>query len=382
MFDYIVVGAGIAGAGLADALSAHGRVAMIEAEESPGRHATSRSAALFAASYGSPVFRALTRASASFFEQPPVGFCDHPLLTDRGSLYIAREDQLPALHATYATLRATDDHVRLIDPDEAIALLPLLSRSYLAGAILDGSARDIEVDALLQGFLRSGKRRGVELFTATRIASPIRRKGNWHVSVADTEICAPILINAAGAWADEVATACGAQALGMKALRRTAALVDPPREVSVGSWPMLIDIDEQFYAKPDAGKILISPADEEPSPACDAYADDLSVAIGIDRVQAALEIEVTRVTHSWAGLRTFAPDRDPVIGFDPDVEGFFWCAGQGGYGIQSAPAVSAAAAALARGEPIPAAIKAQGVEANAISPARFGRKTGAAAHGG
>jgi D-arginine dehydrogenase len=178
-------------------------------------------------------------------------------------------------------------------------------------------------------------------------------------------------VNAAGAWADEFAVACGAAPLGLRAMRRTAALIDAPEGLTVDGWPAVFDVDEQFYFKPDAARLLISPAEEEPHPPGDAYADDLMVAIAIERIEAALDLAVRRVGHSWAGLRTFAPDRNPVIGFDSRVPALFWCAGQGGYGIQSAPAYSQLAAALARGESVPAPIAAEGVTAAAVSPSRF-----------
>jgi D-arginine dehydrogenase len=184
---------------------------------------------------------------------------------------------------------------------------------------------------------------------------------------------APVLINAAGAWADEVATACGARALGLQPLRRTALLIDPPAGVDIRDWPAVIDADEQFYFKPDAGKLLLSPADETPNPAADVHPDDLDVAIAVDRVQAALDIDVRRVSHSWAGLRTFSPDRVPVVGFDPEVAGFFWCAGQGGYGIQTSPAMARTAAALVKQESLPADIAAQGLAAEDLSPQRFSK---------
>jgi D-arginine dehydrogenase len=198
-----------------------------------------------------------------------------------------------------------------------------------------------------------------------------RRDGAWHLRLGDENVSAPVLINAAGAWADELAKICGGQPLGLQPLRRTALLVEAPPGVDVRGWPAVIDTDEQFYFKPDAGKLLLSPADETPSHPGDAYPEDLDVAIAVDRVQAALNIDIQRVSHSWAGLRTFTSDRAPVVGFDPRVPDFFWCAGQGGYGIQTAPAMSSVVAALARRESMPANVLREGLTAEDLAPQRL-----------
>jgi D-arginine dehydrogenase len=203
-----------------------------------------------------------------------------------------------------------------------------------------------------------------------------RQDGSWHVTLSDTEVSAPILINAAGAWADELAQICGVRAMGLQPLRRTALLIDGPPGVDIRNWPAVIDSQEMFYFKPDAGKLLLSPADETPTHAGDAYPDDLDVAVAVDRVQQALDIEVSRVSHSWAGLRTFSPDRVPVIGFDDEVTDFFWCAGQGGYGLQSSPAMSRVVAALARRESLPQDVVREGLHVEDMSPQRFAERTG------
>jgi D-arginine dehydrogenase len=248
--------------------------------------------------------------------------------------------------------------------------VPLLRESYLASAAFDSDAMDIDVDALHQGFLRSARTAGAVVITGKWVTNPRRRNGVWSIESSEASVSAPVLINAAGAWADDVAASCGASRFGLQPLRRTALLVDVPAGRDVSGWPAVIDVDEQFYFKPEAGKLLLSPADETPDRPGDALPEDLDVAIGVDRVQAALDLEVTRVSHSWAGLRTFAPDRAPVVGFDPRMEGLFWCAGQGGYGIQTSPALARTAAALARGEGLPADVAGEGLAAQNISPAR------------
>jgi D-arginine dehydrogenase len=367
-FDFIVVGAGIGGAGVAAFLAPDALVALLEMEERPGVHATGRSAALFAPTYGPPVFRALTRASAEFYAAASSGFTEHPVLGERGAVFLAREDQRASYEQMLESLGAGVSPISVADVE---AVVPILRRGYASAALIDRAAQDMDVDAILQGYLRRGRRAGVQLFTEAKMASARRRDGVWTIDLPTGPISAPILINAAGAWADEVAIAAGAAPIGLRALRRTAALVDAPNGIDIGHWPMIVDIDEEFYLKPDAGKLLLSPADAEEVAAGDVYADELTVAIAVDKVQSAFDLEVRRINHSWAGLRTFAPDGEPVIGFDPGADGFFWCAGQGGYGIQSSPAFSRVAAALAKGGTVPSDIAAEGVDASAVSPARF-----------
>ena len=370
-FDFIVVGAGMAGTSVAAALASTARVALIEAESQPGVHATGRSAALYAPNYGSPLFRALTRASGAFLRAPPQDFTAHPLLQPRGALYLAREDQQKQLEAARAAIAAAGSVVERLTPAAARERVPCLRPHYLSASLYEPDVHDIDVAALLQGFLRQGKARGVQVHFCAHCGAPQRSGAAWHIPLAQGALSAAVLVNAAGAWAEALGAACGAQPLGLRPLRRTAALVDAPAGISVGTWPVVFDVDEAFYFKPDAARLLISPADEEPAAPGDVYADDLAVAVGIERIEAALDFEVRRVQHSWAGLRTFAPDREPVIGYDARVPGLFWFAGQGGYGIQSAPAAAQLAAALARGEAVPAPIAAEGVTAEEVSPARF-----------
>lgn len=370
-FDFIVVGAGMAGASVAAALASTARVALIEAEPQPGFHATARSAALFAPNYGSPFFRALTRASAAFLHDPPENFSAHPLLHPRGVLHLARAGQERQLDCMLQSMRASNSVVEVLSPTAARAKVPCLRAGDMAAALYEPEVYDIDVAALLQGFLRQGKALGVQLHVGVRCSAPKWRGEAWQVQMEHGTLCAPILVNASGAWADELAASCGAKPLGLRPLRRTAALIDAPEGVRVDAWPAVFDVDEKFYFKPDASRLLVSPADEEPCSPGEVYPDDLAVALGIERIEGVLDFEVRRVRHSWAGLRTFAPDREPVIGYDPGVPGLFWCAGQGGYGIQSAAACAQLAAALARGEAVPAAIAAEGVTAQAVSPARF-----------
>jgi D-arginine dehydrogenase len=371
--DFIVIGAGIAGASIAYELAQTGRVCVIESEARPGVHSTGRSAALFTPSYGGREVRALTRASRIFLQDPPSGFCEQPLLKARGCLYIARTDQCDRLGRMVETVRSSGGRVDVVEKKLALALVPLLRDEYLAQAALDPDAMDIDVDALHQGFLRGARAAGATLINNNLISRARRQGGVWCIDLGDDSITAPVVINAAGAWADDVGATCGARRIGLQPLRRTALLIDAPAGVDIRSWPAVIDSEEKFYFKPDAGKLLLSPADETPDVAGDAQPEDLDVAVCVDRVEAALDIDVRRISHCWAGLRTFSPDRTPVVGFDPEVPGLFWCAGQGGYGIQTAPAMARSAAALAKRESLPVDVAAEGLRADELSPQRFVR---------
>jgi D-arginine dehydrogenase len=371
-FDVVVIGAGMAGASAAAEIARTRRVVLLERESHPGYHSTGRSAALFSETYGNAIVRALTRASREFFYAPPDGFVEHPLVRTRGSLHIARNDQIGALNAFFA-LPDVAANARFVDANEAKKICPLLRDGYAAGAILEPDAADVDVHALHQGYLRQFRARGGTLFTDAGITALQRTSANWIVHTTAGEFAAPIVVNAAGAWADQVAGLAGLGPLGITPNRRTALLVDPPRGVDVDNLPNTIDIEEQFYFKPDAGKLFLSPADETPSPPCDAQPDEMDVAIAIDRVQQATAIDVRHVFRKWAGLRSFAPDRAPVIGYDERAQGFFWLAGQGGYGIQTAPAASLLASAFVNEGRVPDALAAFGVGEAQLSPGRFTR---------
>ncbi|MCC5971480.1 MAG: FAD-binding oxidoreductase [Pararhodobacter sp.] len=367
-WDVAVIGAGIAGASAAAELAALGaRVVLLEREAQPGYHTTGRSAALFTVTYGPPVIRALSRASATHFNAPPDAARPHPLLRPRGALFIARADQLDALDALAAELGTA---AQRIGQAETLAHLPILRPDYIAGALLDPVAADIDVDALHRQYLRTLAAQGGELRTNAPVLGLSRDSSGWKIETRAGAVNARIVVNAAGAWADEVAGMAGVAPVGLEPRRRTAVLVSPPAGHNIERWPMTVDIDERFYLKPDAGKLLLSPADETRSPPCDAQPEELDIAICIDRIQTAFDLPVQRIDHKWAGLRSFVADKCPVAGFAPEAPGFFWLAGQGGYGIQSAPALARLAAALVLGRPIPDDITAQGVTAAALAPHR------------
>ncbi|MGZ6017850.1 MAG: NAD(P)/FAD-dependent oxidoreductase [Phenylobacterium sp.] len=368
-FDYLIVGSGIAGAGAAYELSDGERVLLLEREDAHGYHTTGRSAALYSEAYGNAVIRGLTRASRPFFEAPPQGFAAHPLLSPRGCLYIGRPDQAQALADLLAAEPAA---LRPVTREAALALVPALNADYVGSGLLEAGAMDADVEAIHQGFLRGARARGAEIRLGCEVVAIAPSAEGFAVRTASGESFETrVLINAAGAWADVIAGLAGVRPVGLQPMRRTAMIIDGPPGADVRAWPMVIDADEAFYFKPDAGRLLASPADETPVDPHDAWADEMDVAICIERIQNAADIPVQRIVRSWAGLRSFVSDRSPVIGFDAETPGFFWLAGQGGYGVQTAPAAARTAAALARGGPLPADIAAQGVTAEALSPARL-----------
>ena len=369
--DILVIGAGIAGASAAYELSVAADVVVLEQESQPGYHTTGRSAALFTETYGNLTIRTLTSAGRAFFQAPPAEFGEHPLLTPRGTLMTARADQIGALEAALAQTPTTVEPVRRIDAAEAIALNPALNPDYIAAAIYEPAARDIDVHALHGGYLRALRQRGGRLVTGAGVQALSRDGGTWVAGTRAGNFAAPIVVNAAGAWCDEVAGLAGVRPCGLVPKRRTVFTFDAPDGLDISAWPATIDIDEQFFFKPDAGRILGSPADETPSLPCDAQPEVLDVALGIDRIEKATNLTVRRLVNKWAGLRSFVADKTPVVGMDTQADGFFWLAGQGGYGIQTSPALSRAVAALITTGDLPAELTARGLDKAMLAPARL-----------
>ncbi len=365
--DIVVIGAGIAGASAAAELASTHRVVLLEREGVPGYHSTGRSAALFSEIYGGQAVRALSRASRDFFFAPPEGFAAYPLVKRRGALYIANAQQIPALDRFLAN-PDVQPGVERITPEKALALCPILKPEHVRAALFETAASDVDVNALHAGYLTLFKQRGGTLVTNAELQALEHQRGLWSARTNAGEYLASVVVNAAGAWADDIGAKAGAAPQSVQPLRRTAVLIELSDGLDARNWPMTIDIDESFYFKPDAGLLLVSPADETPLAPCDVQPDELDVAVAIDRFEQVTNLKVHRIRRKWAGLRSFAPDREPVIGFDPDRAGFFWLAGQGGYGIQTAPAAARLSAALIRGEGLPASLR--GFDPAWVSPAR------------
>ncbi|MFP4570581.1 NAD(P)/FAD-dependent oxidoreductase [Rhodosalinus sp.] len=364
--DIAVIGGGIAGASAAAELAGEARVVLIEREARPGYHTTGRSAALYTCTYGPPGVRALSRASGPAF-RAWTGPAGAPLLRPRGVLFVARDDQRAALSALESEMAGA---LTPITPLDARARMPLLREGYATAALWDEAASDIDVDALHQRYLRALREAGGEVLTDAEVQGVARAGDVWRVETKQGLVEAPLIVNAAGAWADEVARLAGVAPIGLTPKRRTAALIDPPGGPAGEDWPMVVDAEEGFYMKPDAGKLLISPADATPCAPCDAQPEELDVAIAVDRIERAFTVSVRRIDHKWAGLRSFVADGEPVAGFASDAPGFFWLAGQGGYGIQTAPALGRLAAALALGRPMPQDLAAAGVAPGVFAPGR------------
>ena len=345
-FDAIVIGAGIAGASAAAHIAADRRVALVEAEEAAGYHSTGRSAAIWILNYGPPDVQALTGLSRSFFEAPPEGFTDTPIMSRRSVVFLAPPEQEAHLHR----LLSEGKGLREASIAELRARIPALKPGYARAAAIEDDAFDMDVAALHQGFLRQLRARGGVLSLRSRTGLIERRGGSWHVeATGGAWFNAPVIVNAAGAWGDVVAQQAGIPALGLVPKRRTGAIIDPA-PFHATDWPMINDVDHTWYVRPEARtKLMVSPADETDMDPHDVQPDEMDIAIAIDRMQQALEIEVRRVEHSWAGLRTFTPDRSLAFGWDGTAPGFLWCVGQGGYGIQTSPAAGRLIADLVAG---------------------------------
>ena len=373
--EVIIVGAGIAGASLAAFLSESHRVLLLEAESQPGYHSTGRSAAMFMESYGTPTIRALTRASRAFYTAPPAGFCATPLISPRGAMYVGTPAQHDLLDQSEAELRPHTPNLQRLSAAEAIARVPVLRSDQVGGALLDPDAADIDVHALHQGFLRRAKANGALIATDARVSGLRRREGRWHVHSAAGDWRADTVVNAAGAWADVLAQLAGIAPIGLQPKRRAAFLFAPPAGMASATWPCVCGVDEGWYFKPDAGVLLGSPANADPVEPHDVRPEELDVATGIARIEAMTTLQIRRPSHTWAGLRSFVADGDLVAGFDPSAPGFFWLAAQGGYGIQTAPAMGELGAAWVRGDATPAHIAAAGVEAASLHVDRLRRQS-------
>ncbi len=354
--DFLIVGGGIAGISAAAHLSALGSVTVLEAEDHLAFHASGRSAALYEPRYGPPAIVALSQASEAALRTVAGG-----VLSPRGLLMVAAKGDT-AFGADVAALGLDP-----ISVDEARAMVPILSSTAVTRAAFAGHAWDIDTDRLVQGYARMARDNGARIVTGAKVSDIARDGERWIVTTPKGVFEARTLINAAGAWVDQVAEMAGIRPLGFTPLRRSMARIPAPGGVDVSSWPMVFGAGESWYAKPDAGALIVSPAEEHPSEPHDAWADDMVLAEGLARYEAMVTAPVERLLASWAGLRTFSPDRSPVIGRDRAEPDFVWFAGQGGYGFQSAPGAAALIADLIAGR----AATAGADVARAVSAGRF-----------
>ncbi len=351
----VVIGGGIAGVSAAHALSGarvDGRavdVILVEAERVLAHHTTGRSAAQLILNYGVPPIRALTRASLDFLHHPPKSLVDHPLLEARDVLAVATAEQHESTDRFLAEGLATNPAIREITVAEARILFPPLRSDWAHRAVLESDSYDIDVAGLHQAFVRGVRANGGTIRLTAPVVGLERGPHRWEVSLADGErLAADVVVNAAGAWGDVVARRAGIAPVGLQPMRRTAFMT-PSRHAGSAGWPLVADIDHNWYVKPDGSQLLCSPADEQPSEPCDAKPEEIDVALAIDRINTATTLDIRHVASSWAGLRTFTADRSMVIGPEPDDPSFVWCVGQGGTGIQTAPAAGRLVADLVVG---------------------------------
>lgn len=369
--DVAVIGGGIAGAGAAAFLAEQASVVLLEREEHLAYHTTGRSAALFFENYGHPTIRALSRAGRPWLEDPPGHLADTALLAPRGALTFGRIDQIDTLERTYAAGRPGT--VEWLDEDGIRELWPEIRPGYAAAAVWEPGARDMDVAAIHQVFVRALRRGGGEIRRSSPVVGLTAGGDGWRVTTPDAELRARVIVNAAGAWGDDVAVLAGVEPVGLRPLRRTAFMV--PGSAEFRARPLAADADHDFYVKPDGDQLLCSPADETPSPPCDARPEDVDIAIAIERINAATTLGIRTVRAPWAGLRTFAPDGGMVIGWDDTRPGFFWLVGQGGTGIQTAPAAGRLTADLVLDGRPSEDLREAGVDVESLAVDRLRKET-------
>lgn len=370
-FDIAIIGGGIAGISLAYFLSPHRSVVVLEQEGALGYHSTGRSAAEFTLRDNPPLVNALARVSHGFLTQPPEGFASVPLLLDRGSIILGGEGKEALVRQRFEEAKALGVAVEWLDAAAMLGRAPMLNPAYAAAAYFDPQYWDIEVDALLQGYARHARRQGAQILEKRRFDGAHRVGDTWLIETSDETIAAGLLVNAAGGWADTVATLSGVTPVGIVPHRRTAITVDLPDGIDASSLPEINEVEDVFYFKPEGGRLLASPADATPCEPGDVQPEELDVAYAAHYIEEATTLSVRRVFKSWAGMRSFSPDRLPVVGPARDEPGFFWLAGQGGYGILTSPALGSLAAALIAGHPLPGTLAREGITAETFSPARF-----------
>jgi D-arginine dehydrogenase len=370
-FDVAIIGGGIAGLSLAYFLSPHRSVVVLERETALGYHSTGRSAAEFVLRYNAPAVCQLAAIAKDFFDSPPDGFSDIPLLQQRGGVMVANAEKAARLEAMFRAELAFTPELEPLDEEEILARLPILKPGYAAAAFYDPNFWDIEVESLLQGYVKGARRNGAEIRERHAVLSASHDGQAWTIETSTGPVRAKTVVNAAGGWADPTADIFGVQPLGIIPHRRTAITVDLPAGIDISDMPEINELDEDFYMKPDAGRLFASPADATPCAPGDVQPEELDVAWAAHYIEEATTIPVRRVAKSWAGMRSFSPDRLPVVGFAPGHPDFFWLAGQGGYGILTSPALGSLAASLVAGATQPEEFKVLALDPQTFSPLRF-----------
>jgi D-arginine dehydrogenase len=372
--DFLVLGGGIAGLSAAARLARHGRVVVIEAEEALGYHSSGRSVSFSHFGIGNAAVRGMTAWSRPFFEAPPEGFGETPIARPMATIYMAGQTELGTLDALAADMATYTDRVERIGVERLLALCPVIRTGgeHAVAGLYDPTGLKLDAAALLQGFARAVRASNGQVLNGRRAAGIARKGEAWEVTTEGGEaFSAPILVNAAGAWCDKVAAMAGVAPLGLQPKRRTIIVVDPPAGMEIASWPFVHSVGGDFYMLPEAGQILVSPVDEVDDEPSDAAPEEYDTALAAYQLERYTTLSVTRIAHRWAGLRSFVADRTPTAGFDPDAPGFFWLVGQGGYGLQTAPAMAAIVEALATGGAWPEGLEALGVSAKQITPERL-----------
>ena len=368
-YDFIVIGGGIAGVSAAYELAAHGSVCLLEQERQLAYHTTGRSAAISMESYGNQQIRSLTCASRRFFENPPEGLAEHPLWAPRGALIVAQAARVDKLKARFNAVLQQVPTAELLDDKQVQERVPYLAEGAWSAGIYEPSAFDLDVHGIHGAYLSGLRARGGVVKRETEVLRGEHRDGHWRLHTRDGQsLQAAIVVNAAGAWADEIAERCGVPKVGVRPLRRTVLAVDP--QCDVHHTPYLGTVDEDIFIKPEAGRLIVSPCDESPSLPCDALPEELDLAITMDRLQTTTRLRPRSIINKWAGLRTFVADRSPVLGQDPQQESFIWLAALGGYGIQAAPAIARLCSHAALGIAMPADLAALQLNYQHFSPAR------------
>ncbi len=372
-YDFIIIGGGIAGASIAFELSLFKNILLIEREDAFAYHTTGRSAATYIELLHNQTIVALSRASKGFLSSPPSGFTDIPLLKRCGCIITANITEQQSLESAFEQAIGYGTEAEMISAQEISKRIPFIRTEpqVIFAGIYEPQAQHIDVDGLFQGYIKGIRVRGSHTHTRTSILEIKRSDGYWHVQTSQHSLRSPVIINAAGAWADSVAEAAGVTPIGYEPKKRTMISFDAPANVDISTWPMMGNISGSFYFIPEAGQLLGSPADETPSPPCDAQPDELGVATAVYNIEQHTHLQISKINSKWAGLRTFAPDRLPVVGFDAGTEGFFWFAGQGGFGIQTAPALAKLGAALALKREETEVAKAVGIDLPIVLPDRF-----------